>query len=66
MPVPASVPLETAVTATLNQPFALPLHEPPLQRIDIVGAVRSDSPLAAGLLALVKKPAPCAIFVWTV
>jgi len=63
MPTPApSLPLTTNDTLELNQPA----HDPPLHVADIAGAVRSDVGLWLGLLALVKKPAPWAIFVWTV
>src|SRR5437762_8252441 len=63
MPTPApSVPLTWTATVALYQaPQAVPL-----QVTDIAGAVRSDFGLWAGLAALVKQPAPCAIFVSTV
>src|SRR4029079_2202501 len=63
MPTPAaSLPLTTKDTIALNQPA----HDPALHVADITGAVRSDFGLCAGLATLVKKPAPWAIFVWTV
>src|SRR4029077_14091600 len=63
MPTPElSLPFTTKDTLALNQPA----HDPPLQVADIVGAVRSDFGLWAGLFPLVKNPAPWAIFVWTV
>ena len=54
MPVPPSVPLTVTETVALNQPAQLLL----LQVIDFVGAVRSESPLFAALLPLVKVPPP--------
>jgi hypothetical protein len=63
MPLPASVPL----TVTLSVPYQVVLLQAaPLQSIDTTGATRSEIPFCDALLALVKKPVPCASLVWIV
>jgi len=61
-PLPPSAPVMTTVGTAVYQPAP---QTPPAQVIEAVGAVRSEMPFCAALLPLVKKPAPCAIFVWT-
>ncbi len=54
MPEPPSAPVTVTETVALNQPA----HGPALQVIDAVGARRSERPVFAALLPLVKVPPP--------